>query len=112
VETWSRQGKLTGQFGKAAMQAEGFAGCCNPIAVAVLPDGRVVTAEKGLVRVKVYRADGTFEALVATTPVLSRGATNLDLATTANGEVLVLDPRARAILTFSENTTSRPQGSQ
>ena len=112
VETWSPQGKLVGQFGKAAMAAEGFAGCCNPIAVAVLPDGRVVTAEKGLVRVKVYRADGAFEALVATTPTLSHGVDNLDLATTTGGEVLVLDPRARAILIFSEDTTTRPQGSR
>ncbi len=111
VETWSPQGKLTGQFGKPGMGDDGFAGCCNPIAVAALPDGRVVTAEKGLVRVKVYRADGTFESVVATPPVLSRGVASLDLATTADGAILVLDPRAKMILTFTENKASRPQGS-
>ncbi|MHC4524382.1 MAG: hypothetical protein ACYSU8_02430, partial [Planctomycetota bacterium] len=43
----------------------GFSGCCNPVALAILPDGGFVTAEKGLVRVKVYDADGEFVGVVA-----------------------------------------------
>ena len=97
--------------GQAAMSDEGFAGCCNPVAVAALPDGRIVTAEKGLVRVKVYQADGTFQSVVATPPVLARGADSLDLATTAQGQILVLDPRTRAILTFAGNAVTQAQGS-
>ena len=31
-----------------------FFGCCNPAQLAVLPDGRFVTAEKGIPRVKIY----------------------------------------------------------
>lgn len=110
VETWSAAGKLLGQFGKTGLDPGSFSGCCNPIAVAALPDGRIVTAEKGLVRVGVYRPDGTFEGLVATTPVLSRGAQSLDVATTADGRVLVLDPRAKSVLTFEEMTEQTDDG--
>lgn len=109
VEIWNNAGKLLGQFGKVSMQPDGFCGCCNPIAVAALPDGRFVTAEKGLVRVKVTRADGVFESMVAEPPVLSRGTDGLDVATTATGEVLVLDPRARTLMTFAENRTPGSQ---
>ncbi|MCE5239928.1 hypothetical protein LLH23_15790 [bacterium] len=111
VEIWNRAGQPVRLFGQAAMSDEGFAGCCNPVAVAALPDGRIVTAEKGLVRVKVYQADGTFQSVVATPPVLARGEDGLDVATTAEGQILVLDPRARAILTFAENTAPQAQGS-
>lgn len=107
VETWSPSGKLLGQFGKTGMEPDSFSGCCNPIAVAALPDGRIVTAEKGLVRVGVYRPDGTFEGPLATTPALSRGARSLDVATTADGRVLVLDPRAKSVLTFDETATEQ-----
>lgn len=111
VEIWNGAGRPVRLFGQAAMSDEGFAGCCNPVAVAALPDGRIVTAEKGLVRVKVYGADGKFQSVVATPPVLSRGEDSLDVATTDDGEILVLDPRARAVLTFAENTAPQAQGS-
>ena len=45
-------------WGTASMGIEGFCGCCNPINLALLPDGRFVTCEKGLPRVKIYSADG------------------------------------------------------
>jgi hypothetical protein len=102
VEVWDRGGQLLRQFGRPATDLDGFCGCCNPIAVAALPDGRIVTAEKGIVRVKVYRADGTFEGLVAAAPPLSRGGNALDLATTAAGQIVVLDPRGRMIRVFEE----------
>lgn len=108
IETWSPQGKLLSQFGKASNALDGFCGCCNPIAVAVLPDGRIVTGEKGLVRVKTYRPDGSFEGLVAAAPPLSRGGDALDLATDADGRVLVLDPRARMIRVFEERKATSP----
>ena len=52
-------------WGKTGVGIEGFSGCCNPVALAVLPDGGFVTAEKGLVRAKVYDADGEFVGVVA-----------------------------------------------
>ena len=36
-----------------------------PISISLLADGRFVTCEKGLPRVKIYTADGGFESVVA-----------------------------------------------
>jgi len=52
-------------WGKASPKVDGFSGCCNPVNMAILPDGSFVTAEKGLVRVKVYDAEGQFVGVVA-----------------------------------------------
>lgn len=65
VETYTFDGSLELSWGKASAAIDGFCGCCNPIGLALLPDGRCVTAEKGLPRVKVYSAAGVMESVVA-----------------------------------------------
>lgn len=41
-----------------------FFGCCNPANFCLLPDGRFVTAEKGLLRLKVYSSYGELRGWV------------------------------------------------
>ena len=66
VEVYSAKGDLESSWGKAtATLSTAFCGCCNPVGVALLADGRCVTCEKGLPRVKVYSAQGVFESVVA-----------------------------------------------
>jgi hypothetical protein len=65
VEAYTPGGDLELSWGKPTNAIEGFCGCCNPVGLALLPDGRYVTCEKGLPRVKVYSAEGTFESVVA-----------------------------------------------
>ena len=65
VETYTTAGDLEFSWGKPSAAIEGFCGCCNPVGLALLPDGRYVTCEKGLPRVKVYSAEGAFESVVA-----------------------------------------------
>jgi hypothetical protein len=65
IEAYTVNGDREWAWGKAAVRVEGFSGCCNPINFAILPDGGFVTCEKGLVRVKVYDADGQFVGVVA-----------------------------------------------
>ena len=65
IEAYTKEGALELSWGKPSAAIEGFCGCCNPIAVAMLSDGRLVTCEKGLPRVKVYSATGMFESVVA-----------------------------------------------
>ena len=61
VEAYTASGDLEFSWGKPPAAIEGFCGCCNPIGLALLPDGRYVTCEKGLPRVKVYSPEGVFE---------------------------------------------------
>lgn len=65
VEVYTFEGDLELAWGKPSMAIGGFCGCCNPVNVSLLPDGRCVTFEKGLPRVKVYGTDGTLECVVA-----------------------------------------------
>ena len=65
VEAYTTSGDLEFFWGKPSAAIDGFCGCCNPIGLALLPDGRYVTCEKGLPRVKVYSPRGDFEWVVA-----------------------------------------------
>ena len=65
VEAYTFAGEFEGAWGRITTAIDGFCGCCNPIGFALLPDGRFVTAEKGLPRVKIYNLAGVFESVVA-----------------------------------------------
>jgi len=106
-------------WGRPTLKIDGFCGCCNPVALALLPDGRIVTAEKGIPRVKVYGQLGKFECVVAGPDLLAPTATSttetrgplklkvVDLAADSQGRILVLDPGAKLIRVFEPKTTSQ-----
>ena len=103
VETYLPDGGLEIAWGAPSMdKIEGFCGCCNPTDIAVLADGRVVTAEKGIPRVKLYDAHGQLLAVVAPPAVFEQDVVGLDLAADPAGRILVLDPAARKIRVFVE----------
>ena len=101
VEMYTADGDFEGAWGTVSMGITGFCGCCNPINLALLPDGRFVTCEKGLPRVKVYSADGAFESVVAgVESFIENGkacgpadctAGGLDAAVDAQGRIYILD---------------------
>ena len=100
VEQHQLDGTVSAQWGEASMKLEGFCGCCNPSHLARMADGRFVTSEKGLPRVKLYAADGTFVGLVAGTDAFAKDTVGLDLAVDGDGRILVLDPVAKAVRVF------------
>jgi hypothetical protein len=113
VELYTVEGKLELAWGKASMAIEGFSGCCNPVNLALLDNGDVVTFEKGLPRVKVYSAIGAFECVVAgpeafadtgTAPAISHADEasygGLDGSVDSAGRVVVLDLLAAEIQIF------------
>jgi len=101
VEAYTAQGDLEFFWGKPSMAIEGFCGCCNPVGLALLPDGRYVTSEKGLPRVKVYSKEGAFECVVAGPESFSENwqkcqpsdctTGGLDAAVGADGRIYILD---------------------
>lgn len=101
VEVYDRDGNLKRAWGRAGQDTAGFCGCCNPTDLALLPDGRTVTSEKGLPRVKVYSAAGALESVVAGPDAFTSTAAGMDLAVAADGRVLVLDPPAKVIRVFA-----------
>jgi hypothetical protein len=102
VEAYTLDGDFEGAWGKASAAIDGFCGCCNPIAIAALPDGRIVTGEKGLPRVKVYTAAGEFESVVAGVEGFPENAKacsdlndctrgGLDVAVDSQGRIYIVD---------------------
>ena len=74
VEAYTFDGDFEGAWGEASAKINGFCGCCNPIRVATMPDGRMITCEKALPRVKIYSATGEFESVVAPTSAFPKNA--------------------------------------
>jgi hypothetical protein len=102
VEQYSPAGKQGAVWGRSSMEIDGFSGCCNPTRIALMPDGRFVTTEKGLPRVKVYTAQGQFEALVAGSTQLGPDAGALDVAVDGAGRIVVLDAADRSLRIYEE----------
>lgn len=103
-------GALLGAWGVSSNSIEGFGGCCNPTDIALLPDGRIVTSEKGIPRVKVYTAEGVLQSVVAPPESFRGDPEGIDLAVDSAGQVVVLDP-ASGEIRFYQETASREVGS-
>lgn len=100
LENYAATGELLRAWGRSGMAIDAFCGCCNPIHLAVLPDGSLVTSEKGLPRVKLHGPDGALRGVVAGCEAFAENATGLDLAVSDDGSILVLDPAAAAVRVF------------
>ena len=108
LEAYTFQGDLEFFWGKGSPTIDGFFGCCNPAHFAVLSDGRFVTAEKGLPRIKIYSARGKFECVVAGAEQFPSMAA--DLAVDQHDRILVLDSDKDRILIFEPKKTTTEAG--
>jgi hypothetical protein len=115
IEAYTFDGDVEFSWGKFSSGLEGFIGCCNPVNFAMLEDGSFVTCEKGLTRVKIYDAGGTFVGVVAGPEQLVEGGTvgicyfpadcqagGFDVAVDATGRILVLDTIKNVVRTFTK----------
>lgn len=98
-------GAIWGQSGMALAQ---FCGCCNPVHIAGLSNGSVATAEKGIARLKIYRANGIVETVVAGPEQFTGDMAGDDLAVDRRtGHILVLDGASSRIRVFESATEER-----
>lgn len=115
IEAYTTNGDREWFWGESGVDIQGFSGCCNPVALAILPDGGFVTAEKGLVRVKVYDADGEFVGVVAGSDQLGWieplricktpeecKAKGFDIAVDGTGRIYVLDTLRNVVRIFEK----------
>ncbi|MEK7412241.1 MAG: NHL repeat-containing protein [Planctomycetota bacterium] len=102
LEAYDQQDHRVRMWGAEGFAIERFCGCCNPADFSVLPDGRFITSEKGLPRVKRYAADGRFECVVAAVETFAPQTVGLDIAVAADGRVLILDPIEKAVRIYVE----------
>ncbi|MCS6775094.1 MAG: hypothetical protein RMJ43_11990 [Chloroherpetonaceae bacterium] len=100
IETHTPEGRFVSAWGRPGSSLDAFCGCCNPTDFALLPDGRFVTCEKGIPRVKVYSAQGVFESVVAPPEVFPSHTLGLDLAAGRDGSISVLDAKSACVRVF------------
>jgi len=101
VSAWTIDGAPLGAFGKFGMSdAADFVGCCNPVNLALTPDGKIVTGEKMVARVKVYEADGKLLAIIGPEH-FDPNCIHIHLAVDSKGRILAADPVRREIKIFS-----------
>jgi len=108
VESYTVEGDLEHWWGKPSARAEDFCGCCNPIAIALLPDGGYVTAEKGKPRVKLYDSDGNFSGVLVQEKDFSPGD-KPDVAVDADGKIYVLFPTQNRIAVYGKITDAKSE---
>ncbi len=93
IEAVTMDGKTEWMWGRASFGIEGFSGCCNPTDIAILANGDIVTAEKGLPRVKVHRSlTGELVGVVAGPEAFDEKTAGMDLAVDSQDRIFVLDP--------------------
>lgn len=100
LENYTEDGNLREHWNNTTMQTEGFSGCCNPAHFTFLPDGRFVTSEKGLVRIKTYKPSGEFEGVVAAPSKFKDEGEAPDIATDSEGNIYALDYDRKMIRVF------------
>ncbi len=102
LEAYTPGGDLISSWSKTSMQEDGFSGCCNPSHIALLEDGKFVTSEKGIERVKIIDQSGEFVCLVASPTMIEEGTTGLDLAVDSHQRIFVLDPKRGVVRIFEK----------
>ncbi|MFA6127942.1 MAG: hypothetical protein WC699_11595 [Bacteroidales bacterium] len=99
-ENYSFDGTLREYWDKTGMTIDAFSGCCNPAQMAVMPNGSFVTAEKGMVRIKIHKASGELESVVAPAEMFGGGTYAPDLAVSPSGDIYALDYEKKMIRVF------------
>jgi hypothetical protein len=106
VTAWSIDGSPRGGFGKFGMSdPSDFVGCCNPVNLAMTPDGKIVTGEKMVARVKVYEPDGKLIAVIGPEH-FDPMCIHIHLAVDSKGRILAADPVRLEINVFAPASKS------
>jgi hypothetical protein len=111
IEAYTIMGDKEFAWGKFGNRLEDFTACCNPVSIAILSNGSIITCEKGVARVKVYDTFGKLKGFVADPKELANVSIStgskkeqvqqygFDIAADNNGRVYILD-RARNVVRF------------
>jgi len=103
VTTWTLDGAPVAAFGRFGQtKPEDFVGCCNPVNLAVAPDGCVVTGEKAVARVKVFGPDRALLAVIGPEH-FDPMCTHIHLAVDSSGRIVAADPVRRTITIFGRS---------
>lgn len=102
LENYTDDGKLRGFWDKSTMKIEGFSGCCNPAQMTIDSDGNFITSEKGLVRIKIYKASGELIGVVAAPDKFKNTYYAPEVVVNQQGVIFALDFETKMIRVFEK----------
>lgn len=104
LENYADDGRMRGFWENASFDIDGFLGCCNPARITSFADGRFVTSEKGLVRIKIYDQSGKLLSVVAPPALFIEEGKAPDICCDEMGVIYALDFDRNVIRIFEEKT--------
>ncbi len=90
VNSYDLDGNIKLTFGNRGRDILDFHGCCNPVCVASLSNGAIVTAEKDPTRIKVYSKDGAKQ--IEGIDELVKGCTYIPMTVDSNDNLYLASP--------------------
>jgi len=97
VQTFQADKKFS-EFGARGEKEAEFHGCCNPVNVACLADGSIVTVEKSPTRVKIYDKDGKAEKPVTGLGELVEGCSEIPIVVDSKGALYLASDQKNCIV--------------
>ena len=99
IEFRSIDGELIRSFGEEGDELEFFCGCCNPSHFDFTPDGMVITAEKGINRIKVLdQAGKLIEPLAQPSNFIA--SVPVDISVSPSGEIYAANRNDSSVYVF------------
>ena len=102
-------GTKTVEFGQRGTKPEEFHGCCNPVNVACLADGSIVTVEKSPTRVKIYDKDGKASAKVTGLTELVAGCSTIPIVVDSKGSLYLASADKNCIVKCVPGVSDKPE---
>lgn len=104
LERYRENGDIvTSWYRPDVTRLDSFSGCCNPTQIAFNSAGRLVTCEKGPVRVKIFEVtSGSFEELVVGSSEFHVPQSIGDMVVDPSDRILVFDPKKKAVRIFEQ----------
>ncbi|MCG8481874.1 MAG: DUF4369 domain-containing protein [Clostridia bacterium] len=101
VQSYDFTGKQIVAFGQRGKAIDEFQGCCNPVSVAYLSNGAIVTVEKDPTRVKIYSKDGAKQ--IAGIEELVKGCSYIPMIVDSKDNLFLASPEKGMVKCISMN---------
>ena len=104
-----KAGQKTFEFGQRGEKPEEFHGCCNPVNVATLADGSIITVEKSPTRVKIYDKEGKTCTKVTGLAELVEGCSVIPIAVDSKGMFYLASDEKHCIVKCVPGVSDKPE---
>lgn len=101
--------KMTSEFGQRGSKPDEFHGCCNPVNVASLADGSIVSVEKSPTRVKIFDKDGKTSTKITGLTELVEGCSTIPVAVDSKGSVYLASDTRQCVVKCVPGVSDKPE---